>query len=189
MRRQPDDGFTLIELLLVTAIVVVVIPSVTAVLLVYFRTSFVASTRTDRAHDANLLGAYLQPDLASLKPDPTARRASAVASGASCLNSLQLSWWQRNYIPNGSGNEDAYVATYQVAAATGADAPFALQRALTLNGTAVSTVVLQHNLNAACDAVFVVSGSAVTATITQSDSSGNAEPSVLHFSGSTGGRS
>jgi prepilin-type N-terminal cleavage/methylation domain-containing protein len=182
MREDPEGGFTLIELLLVTAIVGVVVPAIAGVLLVFFRTAYVASVRTDRAHDANLLGSYLPADLASTRTAPT-------LSGPGCNNSMQLSWSQQNYVPNGDGTADNYVATYAVAPSTGPDGPYVLRRTAALNGGTPTVLVMAHNLDSACSAVFSSSGNVVTVAVTQFDNSGNAETSTVHFSGGTGGRS
>lgn len=176
-----DSGFTLIELLLVTAIVGLVVPALAGVLLVYLRTAFVASTRSDRAHDSNLLASYLQPDLASIRIPPS-------LSGTSCMNTAVFTWSEQAYVPNGNGTTHTYVATYAVSAAAGADAPFSLRRTLTVDGTSAGSVPIAHNLDTSCGASFSVNGSKFTATVIQSDASGNAEPSTLKFTGSTGGR-
>ncbi len=182
MTDNADDGFTLIELLLVTAIVALVIPAIAGVMIVFFRTAFVASVRTDRAHDFNLLSAYLQPDLASTRTTPA-------LSGSGCNSAMKLSWTDQAYVPNGNGTTHTYDALYAAVGASGNDGPFALKRTLTVDGVAGPPLTLAHNLAAACSAVFAVSGAQATVAITQSDSSKNAEPLVLQFSGTIGGRS
>ncbi len=179
---REDAGFTLIELLLVSAIVGIVVPAIAGVMLIFFRTAFVASTRTDRAHDAGLLASYLQPDLASTRSDP-------VLNGAGCSSAATISWARQDYVPNGNGTAHAYVAAYAVSAATGSDGPYALRRTYSVDGVAQSTVLIAHNLGTACGAVFSLSNHVLTADVTQSDSSGNAETSVLHFAAAAVGRS
>lgn len=179
---EDDNGFTLIELLLVTAIVGLVIPAIAGVMVVFFRTSYVASVRTDRAHDFNLVSAYLQPDLASTRNAPT-------LSGSGCTSMMDLSWTQQDYVPNGNGTTHSYHAVYAAVSASGADGPFALQRTLIVDGVPGKALVLGHNLDAACSAVFAVTGSQATLSMTEPDSSKQAEPSVLRASGNIGGRS
>jgi prepilin-type N-terminal cleavage/methylation domain-containing protein len=177
-RPTDDRGFTLVELLLVIAIMGVVIPAIAGAMLIYFRTAFSASVRTDRAHDANLSSAYWQPDLAS------ATQATAV--GAPCGNVLNLSWTQPHPLPNGdAGTPDAFAVTY---AMTGSGNDFSLTRTLALNGVGQPSQVVIHGIAAACDTTFVVNGTLVTATVVQADASGSAEPSTLRLSGQLGSR-
>jgi prepilin-type N-terminal cleavage/methylation domain-containing protein len=180
--RREDEGFTLVELLLVVAIMGVVMPAVVGVLLIFFRTAFVASVRTDRAFDANLLAAYLQPDLASTRSAPA-------LSGVGCNSSMVLSWSQQNYLPNGPGTANSFVATYSVVAAASGDGPYLLRRVLQVDGVTTMTNTISHNLDTVCSAVFSSFGTSVVATVTQSDSSGQPTSSVLHFAGSSVGRS
>ena len=177
-----DGGFTLIELLLVSGIVGVVVPAIAGVMMIFFRTAFVASTRTDRAHDAGLLASYLQPDLASTRADP-------VLSGAGCSSAATITWARQDYVPNGNGTAHTFVAAYVVSAAAGSDGPYALRRTYSADGVPQSTVVVAHNLDTACGAIFSVTSHVMTVDVTQSDSSGNAETSVLHFAAAVGGRS
>lgn len=182
MTDRDDDGFTLIELLLVTAIVAVVLPAIAGVMLIFFRTAFVASVRTDRAHDFNLLSAYLQPDLASTRSGPT-------LSGSGCNSSMELTWTEQAYVPNGNGVTHTYDVVYAAVAASGNDGPFAIKRTQTIDGVVGNPLTVGHNLDAACSVVFSVSGSQTIVSIAQPDSSKNAEPLTYHFSGTIGGRS
>ncbi|MCW2543668.1 MAG: hypothetical protein JWM40_1220 [Frankiales bacterium] len=182
MRLPEEDGFTLVELLLVVAIMGVIVPALAGIVLVYYRTAFAASVQTDRAFDANLLSAYLQPDLASTRTSP-------VLSGSGCANTMAVSWAQQNYLPNGNGATDAYVATYTVSPSATGDGPFVLTRTLVVNGVPSGVVRLSHYLDTSCSAVFSTVGTSVVAAVTQSDGSGQLASSVLRFTGSSGGRS
>jgi prepilin-type N-terminal cleavage/methylation domain-containing protein len=176
-RRTDDGGFTLIELLLVIGIMGVVIPAIAGAMLIYFRTAFSASVRTDRAHDANLSAAYWQPDLAS---------ATQASAAGACSNVLTLSWTQPHPLPNGdAGTPDVFAVTYAMA---GSGNDFSLTRTLALNGVGQPSQVVVHAIAAACDTTFAVSGPQVTATVVQADASGSAEQSTLRLSGQLGSR-
>jgi prepilin-type N-terminal cleavage/methylation domain-containing protein len=178
--NREDDGFTLVELLMVVAIMGVVIPAFAFVMIVYFRSAFAASVRTDRANDANTASAYLQPDFASSK--------TATVGGA-CQNTLTMTWTQDNPLPNGDdGTPDDYSVVY-VVQPTAVDGPYKLLRTLTVNHSSAGSQTVLHGLASSCDVTFTRSAGHLTVAVSQADPSGTAEVSTLRMSGEIGSRS
>lgn len=115
--NQRDSGFTLIELLLSMAILAIVLSSVSLALIVFLKNGSEALARDDHSGGVQLVGSYLDRDVASATAVVTGTTGGAGCAAGTSVNLVELSWSE--YIatvanPSPAPTGQAYRAIYRL---------------------------------------------------------------------------
>ncbi|MDJ0771266.1 MAG: type II secretion system protein [Ilumatobacter sp.] len=161
--ERPDRGFTLIELIVVVTMLAIVAVALTGAVSVFLRTSDDLDEKLDASHTAQLMAAFLPPDIQSAAtfedtiPTPGCGTGSLV---------VELGWTDE-------ATSFLYVANYSIVP-DGADQQ--LIRTMCENGTIIATDVVGHRISSA---VASAAGQTVRVDITTEPT--DADPSGYSF--------
>lgn len=176
-RARGEDGFTLIELLMSIVISGIIIAPLAAGVMVGLRTLGETSNRLSGSNDAQLLAAWITPDIQSagnVAGDVVvAPTVNTECSGVA--NRLRLKWRETQ-----GGTTTNYVVAYAVVA--GSEGRWFLTRFQCVNGGAATPHVILRNLASSTAASATVSGTKVTMTVTEATDPTNPSPYVFTIS-------
>lgn len=176
-RARGDGGFTLVELLMAIVLSGIILAPLTAGVLVGLRTTGETSNRLSGSNDAQLLSAWVTPDIQSagnVAGDVVvAPTVNTECSGVS--NRLRLKWRETQ-----GATTTTYVVAYAVVAGT--EGRWFLKRFQCVNGGAATPHVILRNLASSTAATATVSGTKVTVTVTEKTDPTNPSPYVITIS-------
>jgi prepilin-type N-terminal cleavage/methylation domain-containing protein len=176
-RARGERGFTLVELMLSIVISGIILAPITAGVIVGLRTTAETSNRLSGSNDAQLLAAWLTPDIQSTGNQAgdvvAAPTANTECSGVS--NRLRLKWRETN------GTTTTYVAAYAVVA--GVDGRWYLKRYYCVNGGAATVHIVNRNLASSTAATATTSSQKVTMTVTEATTPTDPTPYTITVSG------
>ena len=177
-RTRGEHGFTLVELLMAIVLSGIILAPLAAGVLVGLRTTEETSNRLSGSNDAQLLAAWLTPDLQSTGNQAgdvvVAPAANTECSGVS--NLLRLRWRETP-----GATTTTYVAAYAIVA--GADGRWFLTRFFCVNGGAATTHVVGRNLASSTAATVATAGQKVTMTVTEATKPTNPTPYTFTVAG------
>lgn len=174
LRARGEAGFTLIELLMSVVMMGFIIAPLAAGVMVGLRTSGETSNRLSGSNDAQLLAAWLTPDIQSTGNQAgdvvAAPTANTECSGVS--NRLRLRWRETQ-----GGTTTTYVVAYAIV--SGTDGRWFLNRYACVNGGAATPHVILRNLASSTAVTVATSGTKVTMTVTEKTDPTNPTPYVI----------
>ena len=161
-RGRGEEGFTLVEMLMAIVISGFIVAPLTAGLIVGLRTTDETANRLTGSNDAQILSAWLPPDIQStgnvagdVVYSPT---ANTECSGVS--NRLRLKWRETQ-----GSTTNNYVVAYAIVSAS--EGRWFLQRYQCVNGGAATTHVVARNLASSTATSVSVSGTKISMTVTE----------------------
>jgi len=144
---QGEDGFTLIELIIVTAVLPIIIGSITVALLSVLTLSGGVNNRISDSNDALIASSNFNRDVQSAVEMTT---SSTVACGASTgTQVLGLQWGANSSAPGGYQTVVSYVTVPTPANGTGGTTTYSLVRQVCTSGTSAtptSTTTVSHDI-------------------------------------------
>lgn len=147
---QNEQGFTLVELLLSMAILLIVLSSISTALIVFLKNGSEALARDDHSGGVELVGSYLDRDVASAATTSTSMTSGSDGCSATApltANLLELTWTEytaSSSNPSPSPQASAYRAVYRLV--TDPDGGLQLRRSSCLGTTLSDSTVLLRGL-------------------------------------------
>lgn len=173
-RARGESGFTLIELLMSVVMMGIIIVPLAAGVMVGLRTTEETSTRLAGSNDAQLLAAWLTPDIQSTGNQAgdvvAAPTANTECSGVS--NRLRLRWRETQ-----GSTTTTYVVAYAIVAGT--EGRWFLTRYQCVNGGPATPHVVLRNVANSTAATVATSGTKVTMTVTEATNPTDPTPYVI----------
>jgi prepilin-type N-terminal cleavage/methylation domain-containing protein len=146
-RERTDDGFTLVELIVVMAVFAVIGSSLVGMIMIWLNTSQGTTTAAISSTDSQTLATAFAADLSSTTVPSLPTQTTCVT-----FTDYPLTW---------SAGGHTYVADYSVAGST-------LQRRLSVDGAAGTTLTMVHFLQAATPVCVSALGTSRTMTVNTS---------------------